>query len=147
MKCKQPLKRKKPWKRGKPPKNKRPLRKMSEKQQARMKEYIRVRLEFLGKPENKWCAVCKCLNKEDKSHKINLSSEVHHKRGRAGDLLCDTRFFIATCRACRRVPHDRIAWARDNDLLASPANWNSTVDLPQNPLHIIPCPCPTNDQR
>ena len=30
----------------------------------------------------------------------NLSTDVHHKAGRAGDLYLDERYWIATCRAC-----------------------------------------------
>lgn len=66
-----------------------------------MSKYKIVRSLFLRiKP---MCEVCGMV----------CSTEVHHKLGRLGDLLCDSTYFLAVCTLC----HDRItynpAWARD----------------------------------
>ena len=64
------------------------IRKVSKKQAARLRKYKTLRDDYLE--VNAFCLVkgCNCM-----------SSEVHHMKGRIGDLLFDTRFFLPVCRA------------------------------------------------
>ena len=65
------------------------IRQVSVKQASRNQRYARIRNEFMSQPENKVCCLDGCAN---------WSEDVHHSRGRIGDLLFDTRFFLAVCR-------------------------------------------------
>lgn len=49
---------------------------------------------------------------------------LHHKRGRAGSLLTDERFWIALCPMCHRWVHDNPGLAIKADLLAHGGDWN-----------------------
>lgn len=40
--------------------------------------------------------------------------EIHHKRGRVGDLLTDEQFFVACCRYCHRFVERHREWAFAN---------------------------------
>ena len=62
----------------------RAIKPISDKQLARLAEYRKVRKEFLSRKENQICPVT--------GEKTN---QVHHRKGKIGDLLCDTRFFLA----------------------------------------------------
>jgi hypothetical protein len=68
---------------------------------------------------NPHCAVCFHLKL-----KLVKATEVHHKRGRNGDLLCDTRYLASTCRGHREWPHEHPSEARAAGLLSSAADWN-----------------------
>lgn len=57
----------------------------SKKRAKAEREYSRKRKEFLDK--NPLCEHCG-----------KMATEVHHKRGRIGDLLTDERHFMAVCR-------------------------------------------------
>jgi hypothetical protein len=93
-----------------------PLRKVSKKQSGRLRKYYPIQVEFLKK--HKWCMICMAL------HGVKVrSSEVHHSRGRNGRLLYDTRFFVASCRGCRMVPHLNIKWAREVGITAEAKDW------------------------
>lgn len=57
-----------------------PLRRVSEKQKARLREYRIVRKEYLE--EVTICEYPRCTHQ---------STEIHHKKGRIGPLLHDKR--------------------------------------------------------
>lgn len=97
-----------------------PLKKESKRQRRRLAEYYEVRAEWLRRPENATCSICPC-----RGLRPMAATEVHHARGRAGGLLFDTRFFIASCRDCREWPHANARLARELGLLASAAEWNA----------------------
>lgn len=40
------------------------------------------------------------------------ATEVHHKRGREGELLTDERYFLAVCRHCHTVIEENPTWAK-----------------------------------
>lgn len=116
----------------------------SAKRKAEESAYDRTKAWWKCKPENHWCAVCLCrsVNLPWRQLKLSLvlhgeeyvrrtlsgtlrrAREVHHYRGRIGRLLCDVRFFIATCRACREWPHENTVEARALELLAPGSEWN-----------------------
>jgi len=57
--------------------------------------------------------------------KFNLSDELHHMRGRAGTLLIDERYFMASCSGCHRWIHENPASAFKEGLLANSGDWNN----------------------
>lgn len=70
---------------GKP----KPMPKISDKQSERMSRYMPIRNKFLE--ENPICMVQRpegCLFQ---------STNVHHGKGKVGELLFDTKYFIACC--------------------------------------------------
>lgn len=97
-----------------------PLKKESKRQRRRNAEYYAVRAEWLRRPENATCSICPC-----RGLRPMAATEVHHSRGRANGLLCDTRFFIASCRDCREWPHANARLARELGLLAPASEWNT----------------------
>lgn len=121
------------------------LKAISAKRKVQVAEYARVGKAWLLRTENTVCGVCLARSMKVKwSHikrglvtmgedairtlieagaKVTPATEKHHYRGRRGRLLCDTRFFIATCRQCRDFPHENPREARELELLAPPAEW------------------------
>ena len=64
-----------------------------------MNEYKKVRREFLLNPRNKFCKARIpgiCLG----TRVQGIELDIHHQKGKIGDLLCDTRYFLPVCRAC-----------------------------------------------
>jgi hypothetical protein len=55
-------------------------------QESREKVYLKVRKEFI---KGKTCEFPDCKK---------LATDIHHSRGRRGDMLTDTRYFKALCR-------------------------------------------------
>lgn len=78
-------------------------------------KYERLKQEW--RLRHPFCVFPACDRKADKSP--------HHKRGRLGALLCDTRFWIALCRRHHDWVHANIAEARKLDLIAQPGEWNT----------------------
>lgn len=70
----------------------------SKKQNARLAKYYPIRRKFLE--EHPICAVC-----WERFKKVEVSTEVHHVNGRAGDALFDTGGFVATCWSCGQWVH------------------------------------------
>lgn len=66
---------------------KKPVNKVSDKQHTRIAEYVVVRDNYLRL--NPWCEMhgkpCRAI-------------EVHHAKGKTGDLLTNTKFFMGVCR-------------------------------------------------
>lgn len=92
-----------PEKKTAEPKLRKPINKVGKKLAKEKKAYSKLRLEFLEKPENMFCAVYPHLR----------STEVHHTMGRLGKLLNDTTKWIAVS----REGHERIEnfpkWAKE----------------------------------
>lgn len=70
---------------GKKTKNKIEIPARSKSMINKMNEYGKLKKEFLSKPENKYCPVFP--NK--------TATQIHHKKGRIGKLLLDTRYWLA----------------------------------------------------
>lgn len=67
-----------------------PIQKVSDKQSKLLREYSRLREQYLR--QHPICqAKVKC--------KGRIASDLHHQKGR-GKYLCDTTFFLSTCREC-----------------------------------------------
>ena len=63
------------------------IRKLSTKRQKQYREYLKLRRGHLkNNPE------CYCCGFQ--------ATEIHHRKGRVGELLTDTTTFISLCRSC-----------------------------------------------
>ena len=78
--------------------------------------YRSIRAEYLTK--NPKCKVCH-----------GDASQIHHKAGRVGDKLNDTKDFLAVCFCCHRKIHDNPAWAYAKDLLVRSAPSHAGLPL------------------
>ena len=77
------------------------IKKCSAKQAERLKEYRKVRDEFLKK--NPTCWNCG-----------SSPTECHHGAGRVGSLLTDVTYFVALCRKCHVKAELSPEWAKEN---------------------------------
>ena len=80
-----------------------PIKKVSQKRNLENKEYLKVRKVFLQ--SLMFCQVNSCKK---------LPTEVHHKKGRIGKLLTDTRYFLGVCRECHNKIELEPLWAKEN---------------------------------
>lgn len=48
---------------------------------------------------------------------LEPSVDLHHKKGRSGDLLFDTKFFMAVSRKCHDRIHQNPKWAKESGFL------------------------------
>lgn len=86
------------------------MRKVSLKQQKRLREYNKLRDDFLK--DNPYCqasVMCHGL----------IATDIHHVRGKIGDKLTDTENFMSVCRQCHIWIHDNDKQARDLGFLKS----------------------------
>lgn len=52
------------------------------------------------------------------------ATDLHHSRGRSGQLLVLAQYFQALCSTCHRWVHDNPKEAQAKGLLAGPGDWN-----------------------
>lgn len=97
------------------------MRPASTARAAQLREYSKERAIFLDS-----CVCAKCATLP--------ASDVHHKRGRIGRLLCDKRFWIGLCAACHDWIHRHPSKARADGFLAPSAEWNV---FPVEHTHVI----------
>lgn len=90
-----------PQKKKKVPKRIAPV---SEKQKERLREYRKVRDEYLR--ENNRCEICG----------TNRELTLHHKKTRQYHL-CDVEVFMTLCVSCHERVHREDKWARDRGYL------------------------------
>jgi len=77
--------------------------KVSKKRQVEQLQYQVLRTEFLSKPENKICPI------------TNLpTTDIHHKKGRVGNLYLNTQFWIALSREGHKFVEENPEWAKVN---------------------------------
>jgi len=76
---------------------------VSKKQAVRLLQYSADRKVFLDKPENAKCPITGWP-----------TTDVHHKRGRIGDLLLDQRYWVALSREGHDYVEDNPIWAKEN---------------------------------
>jgi len=86
-----------------------PLPKPTKKINARSKkrkiqelQYSADRIVFLSKPENRICPVTK-----------QRATEVHHKKGRIGELLLDQRYWLGVSAEGHRQIEENPDWAKE----------------------------------
>lgn len=81
-------------------KEKKPIKKVSTKRAAENQVYARLRKDYLE--VFMVCEVVECHRK---------ATQIHHIKGREGDLFCDVNNFLAVCDVChQRITIDS-AWA------------------------------------
>lgn len=122
---KKPLKSKgRPWAKkplpDKKPKNQ--LKKITKSLRKRKREYYPLQRQFLE--DHPFCQICEARG----AMPPNRSTEVHHKFGRIGSLLCDVRGFVASCFPCRDFPHSNPKKARELGVLGEARYWNVPID-------------------
>lgn len=76
-----------------------PLRKVSKKRSSQMSRYSKLKKAYME--EFPVCEVCKHLS----------SVDIHHRKGRDGDRLNHTIFWLAVCRLCHDTIHANPIWA------------------------------------
>jgi hypothetical protein len=72
----------------------------------RLAKYRKVRNEFMRRPENQFCPVTG-----------EPTTDVHHIKGRMGDLLWDVEFFLAVSRRGHTHIHEHPEEAREKGWL------------------------------
>ena len=76
---------------------------ISKKRQVEQLKYSVLRIEFLGKSENK---VCPITGLE--------TTDIHHKKGRVGSLYLDTKYWVALSREGHKFVEENPIWAKEN---------------------------------
>ena len=89
------------------------VNRISIKRAKQTADYLRIRHQWLKVHDV--CEAPMCQGK---------ATEIHHKRGRIGELLCDTRHWVALCSHCHRWIHEHPKAARDAGLLCQLGEWN-----------------------
>lgn len=107
-----------------PAKARKPVRRRSKATEARMECYRKAKEAFMARPKNQRCAVYPHLNAED----------IHHIRGRAGNLLRDERFWLAVSRRGHEWIHANMNAARERGWLAHIGEWNKPPVHPDNEI-------------
>lgn len=86
-----------------PKKTQNKIKQVSVKRSQENRLYTAKRALYLA--ENIKCECCKVMP----------STEIHHKKGRIGNLLTDTRYFLAVCRQCHTKIELNPEWAKENN--------------------------------
>ena len=76
------------------------LKKISIKQSKRLREYREVRKQYLLYNQYCFCGA--------------MATDIHHKRGRIGNLLIDSNYFLSVCRGCHKKIEENPKWAKEN---------------------------------
>lgn len=88
------------------------MRTRSVKRAKQEREYLKIRDKFLlDNP------TCEPHSQIWVTRMCAWSTEVHHKKGRIGDLLTDVTFFLPVCRECHQ-------WIEDNPKLAKEKGYS-----------------------
>lgn len=75
------------------------IKPVSKKESKRKVKYSAIRKEFFLDPKNQLCLmrlIPECIKFQQPA------TEVHHGKGRIGELLFNTKFFIPGCTGCHR---------------------------------------------
>ena len=80
-----------------------PIKKQSDKRKVQELQYLADRKVFLAKPENAKCPITGWP-----------TTDIHHMKGRIGDLLLNQRYWIALSREGHQHVEDNPEWAKEN---------------------------------
>jgi hypothetical protein len=107
---------------SKPTKRRKPVRQVSKRRATAMVEYRReVVLYLIAQRKINWrCPVF--------PHQV--ATEIHHKRGRVGNLLLDKRHWLAVSRDGHNWIHAHPTEARMRGWLCAPGDWNRPDEAP-----------------
>lgn len=95
-----------------------PVRSVSAKRAKELTTYRLARAALLAPLP--WCEACNPLFG---AKFPAVATEIHHSRGKSGNLLCDARHFRLVCATCHRFIHDHPTLARSAGLLAPVGDW------------------------
>jgi 2,3-bisphosphoglycerate-independent phosphoglycerate mutase len=87
--------------------NNKPINQISKKQAKKNSDYSAISKQY--KKENPIC------DAQIKGICTTLTVDVHHKKGRIGELLTDTRYFLAVCRECHNHIETHPKFAFENN--------------------------------
>jgi hypothetical protein len=92
-------------------KRKTPIRRASKKRELELKIYYSLKKYILS--QRPYCQIpsangTPCLNR---------ATGIHHVKGRAGELLCDVRFWLAVCPQCHDYIHAHAKESRARGLM------------------------------
>jgi hypothetical protein len=104
-----------PVKRPKKKAARKPIRSRSAAMSKRMVEYGKAAKDYLAK-----FTICSSLWPDDLC--MAISTEVHHKKGRAGKLLMDQKHWLPVCAKCHSRIHAQPALAEKYGNL-DPSGW------------------------
>jgi hypothetical protein len=97
---------------------KRRIKPISDRQKERLKEYQSTKKKWWKVIEGCWCPVMQTIF----GRKVKVQ-DVHHRRGRVGSLLCDTRYWMAVSRSGHRWIEENMDEARKHGWLANRGDW------------------------
>lgn len=80
---------------------------ISDKQIERLKAYKAARDEYMKKYPS-----CQAQIPEICTY---VATDLHHKGGKVGDMLTNTKYFLALCRACHARIEMAPTWAKENN--------------------------------
>tara|TARA_R110000744_G_scaffold195512_2_gene314591 strand:+ start:650 stop:1078 length:429 start_codon:yes stop_codon:yes gene_type:complete len=87
---------------GKKPINKTKIPQQSASMIKKLTKYSKLKKAFLALPENKFCPITG-----------KAADQIHHKKGRIGSLLLDTRFWLAVSHDGHRKIEEKPDWAKE----------------------------------
>lgn len=79
-----------------------PKKPPTERKKERETQYRAAKKDFKAATDGK-CQVCTKAQ----------GTDIHHKKGRIGNLLTDTTYLLLVCRSCHRIIHDNPRWAKE----------------------------------
>jgi len=96
-----------------------PIRRVSSKRAAQLKEYTKLRKEFMAAHP-----ICKVWLDENPDFQdgdmwpnFAASTDIHHRKSRVGKMLLDTRYWMAVSRTAHQRIHQFPKWAREKGYL------------------------------
>lgn len=92
------------------------IRRRSKKRAKQEREYLKLRDWYLSRQPTCEVKGCNCQ-----------STEIHHKKGRVGDLLTDIRFFLAVCWVCHVYIETQPLWAKERGYSLSRLSKTETL--------------------
>jgi len=98
------------------------IRRRSKKMTKRMVEYHKLKAQFLK--DNPTCVVFPW-----DGWKQRPATQIHHRHGRLGSLLLDTRFWLAVSQTGHDWIHTHMEQARAYGFLCAKGQWNKPVPL------------------
>ena len=105
-------------------KTRKPIRSVSKLQARRLRLYAVIRKTYLL--EHPLCEACPIIRPyAGVSKNTAWATDIHHTRGKLGELLFATQYFKAVCSTCHRYIHDHPHQARELGLLCEKGNWNT----------------------
>ena len=86
-----------------------------------MRDYSELRRLYLD--ANPYCLACGLLGFQKRRH---YATQIHHKNGRGGTLLCETKYWVGVCQEAHDTIGAQPNLAREAGLLCEVGEWNTT---------------------